>query len=167
MSGAEQRRFKMKRPKIRKLKRQILPNLSTPGQMLPRYICDSGQKNFKKFADTTLMVGASLALVHRTRTSTRNLLRKPSCTGVWKSWFLTLTGIQRVQVTVKVWCLTQLLCCRLIEKDAHGSGLNFRKIWKDQSLSPVLEAELDRIGATVSKIITAPAYETIDIEAGP
>ena len=74
------------------------------------------------------------------------------------SWYQPGSGYRQGLVSYSI-----ALLSFLIEKDAHGSGLDFRKIWKDQSLSPVLEAELDRIGATVSKIITAPAYDEISI----
>jgi hypothetical protein len=164
LTPTQRRAWQRARPKNKKIEKTDLAKFIHAWMQMPHRVCETAQKNFKVFAEYVLKDWGELGAKFKSEEFYKEsvakaiLYRRMEKIVDKASWYQPGSGYRQGLVSYSI-----ALLSFLIEKNAHGSGLDFRKIWRDQSLSPVLETELDRIGATVSKIITAPAYDEISI----
>ena len=127
-------------PKIRKLKRQILPNLSMPGcKCHTAYVRQ--RKKTLVFAEYVLNGWGELGAKFKSEEFYKESVAKAILYRRMEKIVDQASGINLVRVIVRSVSYSIALLSFLIEKDAHGSGLDFQKIWKTNR--SVLE--LDRI----------------------
>ncbi|MDB3999139.1 AIPR family protein [Litorivicinus sp.] len=162
MSGAELRRFKIETPPRQKIEKIQLAKYIHAWEQLPHHICDSGQKNFKKFAETTLAAWGESGARYRTKeffqeTIAKAIMYRRLEKMVDKApWYPKGSGYRQGVVSYTI-----ALLSHLIQIEASGQGLNFKTIWQEQKLGSIIEDELMRIAERTCQVISAPAYETV------
>ena len=160
MTQAERKAYQRTYPKHKKIEKTELAKFIHTWQQMPYSVCDSAQKNFKIFADTVLKNWGELGASYRSEDFFREsiakaiIYRRMQKIVTSATWYEAGSGHRQGLVTYSI-----SLLAHLIEKNAHGYGLDFKKIWREQDISAVLADELERIGETVRDIITAPASD--------
>lgn len=164
LSTPEKKAWQRVRPKHKKIEKTDLAKFIHAWMQLPHKVCETAQKNFKNFAEFVLKNWGELGAKFKSEDFYKESIAKAILYRRMEKivdkapWYTPGSGYRQGLVTYTI-----ALLSFLIEKDAKGSGLDFRRIWKDQALTPVLEGELERIGATVCEIITAPSHDGLSI----
>lgn len=164
LSPAERSAWQRVRPKNKKLEKTDLAKFIHAWMQKPHKVCETAQKNFKVFADYVISNWGELGARFKSEEFYKEsiakaiLYRRMEKIVDQATWYKPGSGYRQGLVAYTI-----ALLSFLIEKDAKGFGLNFRIIWKEQCLNPILEQELNRIGATVKEIITAPAFDGLSI----
>ncbi len=161
---SEQQKFKRDHPRFQRLEKTDIAKYIHAWDQSPHDICDSGQRNFNKFANSILTNWGSSGTRFRSpdffkETIAKAILYKRLEKLVDKApWYPKGSGFRQGIVSY-----TTSLLSYLIQTETDGGSLNFKKIWMNQKLSPVLEDELLRLAERTCQVISAPAYDSVAV----
>lgn len=160
LKSSEQVRFKREFPRNQRIEKTDLAKYIHAWEQRPHDICDSGQRNFAKFAKTILDNWGESGVRYRStdffkESIAKAILYKRLEKLVDKAdWYPKGSGYRQGIVSYSISLLSYV-----IQVQVSGAGLNFKKIWMDQKLSPVLEDQLLTIAERTCEVISAPAFE--------
>lgn len=161
LRASETQKFKRDYPRSQRLEKTDIAKFIHAWEQRPHDVCDSGQRNFNKFANSILANWGSSGNRFRSpdffkETIAKAILYKRLEKLVDKaSWYPKGSGFRQGIVSYTVSLLSFL-----IQIETNGGSLNFKKIWMNQKLSPVLEDELLKLAERTCEVISAPAYES-------
>ena len=165
LTASERKQFQKSYPRAQRLEKTDLAKFIHAWAQRPHDVCDSGQRNFKKFADNIISDwGQQKSRYHSPdyfkETIAKAILYKRMSKIVDKApWYPKGSGYRQGIVSYSISLLSLL-----IQRQGEGGGLNFKRVWQDQRLSPVLEEELYKIGEHTTQIISAPALDTVSLQ---
>ncbi len=161
LRASEQQKFKRDHPRLQRLEKTDIAKYIHAWDQRPHDVCDSGQRNFNKFANFILSNWGSSGTRFRSpdffkETIAKAILYKRLEKIVDKApWYPKGSGFRQGIVSYTVSLLSYL-----VQTEADGGSLNFKKIWMSQRLSPILEDELLKLAERTCEVISAPAYES-------
>ncbi len=161
LRASEQQKFKKDYPRTQRIEKIDLAKYIHAWDQRPFDICDSGQRNFQKFAKTILDHWGQSGARYRSQeffkeSIAKAILYKRLEKLVDKApWYPKGSGFRQGIVSYTISLLSYL-----IQVQTSGGSLNFKKIWMEQKLSPLLEEELLRIAEKTCEVISAPAYQS-------
>lgn len=161
LRASEQQKFKREHPRAQRLEKTDIAKYIHAWDQRPHDVCDSGQRNFNKFAKAIISNWGSSGTRFRSpdffkETIAKAILYKRLVKLVDKApWYPKGSGFRQGIVSYTVSLLSYL-----IQTETGGGSLNFKKIWMDQKLSPILEDELRKLAERTCEVISAPAYES-------
>lgn len=164
LRASEQQRFKREYPRSQRLEKTDIAKFIHAWDQRPHDVCDSGQRNFNKFANSILANWGSAGARFRSpdffkETIAKAILYRRLEKLVDKApWYPKGSGFRQGVV-----CYTVSLLSYMIQTEAKGGGLNFKKIWMNQRISSILEDEVLKLAERTCEIISAPAYESAAI----
>jgi hypothetical protein len=164
LRASEQQKFKRDHPRSQRLEKTDIAKYIHAWDQRPYDVCDSGQRNFNKFANSIISNWGSAGARFRSpdffkETIAKAILYKRLEKLVEKApWYPKGSGFRQGIVSYTVALLSYL-----IQTETYGGSLNFKKIWMNQKLSPVLEAELLKLAERTCEVISAPAYESASV----
>jgi hypothetical protein len=154
MSPAEKLRFEADNPKSQLLIKTDLAKIENSWLGLPHEVSKGAQKNFDAFSKRVVADWAARPLqfndeYFRTVVSHAIVFRGLEHVIPKEDWY---DGGFRAQVVT--YSLAKLV--RMLELQAPGKAINHQLIWKQQSMSPALEAQLKLIAGAMYEVITSP-----------
>jgi hypothetical protein len=161
LRASEQQKFKRDHPRTQRLEKTDIAKYIHAWDQRPYDVCDSGQRNFNKFATSIISNWGASGTRFRSpdffkETIAKAILYKRLEKLVDKApWYPKGSGFRQGIVSYTVALLSYL-----IQTETDGGSLNFKKIWMNQKLSPVLEDELLKLAQRTCEVISAPAYES-------
>ncbi len=161
LRASEQQKFKRDHPRTQRLEKTDIAKYIHAWDQRPHDVCDSGQRNFNKFATSIISNWGASGTRFRSpdffkETIAKAIIYKRLEKLVDKApWYPKGSGFRQGIV-----CYTVSLLSYLIQTETDGGSLNFQKIWINQKLSPLLEDELLRLAQRTCDVISAPAYES-------
>lgn len=154
MSPAERLRFEADNPKSQLLTKTDLAKIENSWHGLPHEVSKGAQKNFDVFSKYVIAEWTARPLqfndeYFRTFVSHTIVFRGLERLIPKEDWY---DGGYRAQVvTYSVAKLAQML-----QRQAVGKAINHQLTWKQQSMSPALEAQLKVVARVMYEVITAP-----------
>jgi len=154
MSPAERLRFEADNPKSQLLTKTDLAKIENSWHGLPHEVSKGAQKNFDVFSKYVIAEWTARPLqfndeYFRTFVSHTIVFRGLEHLIPKEDWY---DGGYRAQVvTYSVAKLAQML-----QRQAVGKAINHQLTWKQQSMSPALEAQLKVVARVMYEVITAP-----------
>ncbi len=154
MSPAERLRFETDNPKSQLLTKTDLAKIENSWHGLPHEVSKGAQKNFDVFSKYVVAEWGSRPLqfndeYFRTVVSHAIVFRSLEHLIPKEDWYDG--GFRAQVVTYSIAKLVKMLQCQ-----TAGSTINHQLTWKQQSMSPGLEAQLKLVARTMYEVITAP-----------
>jgi hypothetical protein len=164
LSYRDKKNFQIQNPRSQFITKTDLAKYENSWRMLPYEVSKGAQKNFLKFADlVTKHYGEDGKffdndLYFRESIAKAILFRytEGMVSNAKSTWY---GGGYRAQIVT----YTIAKLAEIIQSQAHGYTIDFVAIWQRQGLTAALGRQLEEIAKAVSKTITAPPIQNMDV----